>query len=974
MHFMLKNNYQKFVAIKLQELNIKNKRIIINFKWLMCNRLVILVRVIVVVSLLIFSGGKVSAQTGAAVSGTTGTPLGGIGAGAVKFNASKGSFAIMTVPPADAYDFKPVKKAAFQLFTKRGEKIVSSDILKSPIVNGEVSDDAIWPVHYVNFEEVNGIRTNMCAFSPFDNVHYDNMCLPYAFFEMTLTNTQSSPTEVSVALQWESAMSAFSVVKGKGIASDDRAVYVNSSSKNAISGFENATENSFFLNGECSNKVNSKAARAAVKLTLAPQETQIVRFVVSWYEKSDPDLAYYFNLFSTAAEIANHGLENFSAMKSKSEKVVKTIRKSSLPNWLQNQTLNTLANLSTNSMYKKDGRFAFAEGQWTCFGTMDQMWHAQQIIGQLLPYFAWQELRYWARTQMKNGQIHHDHNWMEIGVEKEKRSKLVNWDDTEHTDYRKIEKWVDLNAAMIISTYEIYQMTGDKKQLRFLWPYLKKAGQRMLDQVQEYGSKEYPFTFDQSENSYDAGGDPNPFNASMSAVAYKIMTILGTELKDASLVSTYQDAYSTVVQSFGKRYLNNDGFVTSKHCESYYAGQWLALHLKLGEIWNSQNTDLVLSMLNEYYHPFYKGLGYEKGTYDEWTPYILTHYGGLLLLTNRGNQWYVMQKDAYERQYHNRNLVFNHPLNILPKVVKPIQIASNISSDRQYISIPAIWRNYYDLAGVYKDLSTGSLRVKPILVDSIGREYKNISFFTSEATGTVSCTFSGEYGQNKEIHLSYDKPTKVNTLYLEDNFGEKVVVKINEKIIDFQRTGTGYSKELQLNWKGIIGQRGIRISVTGDKGMAKPEVPQRPTDSKVGQLTSPAISAFDTLQAENATKWAGVEIITSKEGIGYVGSCNNFDYIQFSDVDFGENNSKDCYIECASALDGVIIEIVLDDPAGEVIGNCSIKNTGTFDNYATNRCEIAPVKGIHNLILRFAGGSSEELLRVDKLIFKKKSR
>ena len=118
------------------------------------------------------------------------------------------------------------------------------------------------------------------------------------------------------------------------------------------------------------------------------------------------------------APVADAGLAHFGALKANAEELVERMRASNLPGWLKNQTLNTLVNLATNSMYKKDGRVAFAEGQWTCFGTMDQMWHARQIVGQLLPFFAWEELRYWARTQMKSGQIHHDTNRMDVGADR----------------------------------------------------------------------------------------------------------------------------------------------------------------------------------------------------------------------------------------------------------------------------------------------------------------------------------------------------------------------------------------------------------------------------------------------------------------------------------------------------------------------------------------------------------------------------
>lgn len=74
----------------------------------------------------------------------------------------------------------------------------------------------------------------------------------------------------------------------------------------------------------------------------------------------------------------------------------------------------------------------------------------------------------------------------------------------------------------------------------------------------------------------------------------------------------------------------------------------------------------------------YWGLGYPEGTDDEWTPYIVPHYGGLLLHTGRLDQWYVLQKDSYTRQYWNRDRVFAHPLNILPMVDEPKWVSTNI--------------------------------------------------------------------------------------------------------------------------------------------------------------------------------------------------------------------------------------------------------------------------------------------------------
>ena len=545
------------------------------------------------------------------VNGTTGTPLGGFGCGAIKFDANTGTFSAMTVPPADAYDFKNVADAQFQLFTNRNGQIETRNILKAILTHGRPNDDAIWPLHKVDFGSVNGVRIELTGISPLDNKDYTNMHLPYALYEISLTNMESSEVISAFALKWNSESAPFFSLPAKGIYSDEWSILVKTSHSKAGVSVGDDKENRFLRSGVCSSsQEQAHTGKVAVKMNLLPHETQKIYFVVAWYDRTDPEIGYYKNLYKTPRAIAEHGLKVFSKLKYNAEKLVTGMRASNLPGWLKNQTLNTLVNVVTNSMYKKDGRVAFAEGQWTCFGTMDQMWLARQIMYMLIPYYAWQELAYWARTQMKNGQIHHDFNVMSVGKEREKRSVLVSWDDTEHIDYRNIQKWVDLNCGFIISVFEIYRATADRKQFDLLWPYVKKAAQRILDQVEQYGSTKYPFTFDGSENSYDAGGNPDPYNSNLSAVAYKMMIQLAGEKGEADLVKLYENAYKMVVNSFHNRYIRDGQFVAGKHCESIFAGQWLAFHLKLGEIWKAEDTDFILSKLENYYYPYYRGLGY----------------------------------------------------------------------------------------------------------------------------------------------------------------------------------------------------------------------------------------------------------------------------------------------------------------------------------------------------------------------------
>jgi hypothetical protein len=594
----------------------------------------------------------------------------------------------------------------------------------------------------------------------------------------------------------------------------------------------------FPARGQAGNAPAGGVNNTAVRVRLAPGESRCVRFVLAWYEDSDAARSWYLGQHRDASAVADAGLASFDALKANAEGIVNRMRASNLPGWLKNQTLNTLANLSTNSMYKRDGRVAFAEGQWTCFGTMDQMWHARQIVGQMLPFFAWEELKYWARTQMKSGQIHHDTNKMDVGADRALRSAMVGWDDTEHADYRNIVKWVDLNAGFIISAYETYEATSDREQFDAIWPNVQRAAQRIVDQVDQYGNRQYPYTFDHSENSYDAGGDPNPFN------------------------------------------------------------------------------------------------------------------------------------DAYERQYLDRNHVFNHPLNVLPKVTKPVPVATGIRSKKQYISMPALWRNYYDIVGYHRDARSKALWLKPIVLPEMQHRMTEAMFASPDGYGTVSVTESGERFQNRELVFKPERPLEVGALHLADDFGAEVSVTVNGKKQEVTGTGTGYAKELVVAWNGTVDAAGLRITIAGSPGAAPPPLPEKssrpaPVDSK----SVAKIDPFKPIQASKASKSAGTSVEVDTTGRSCVSSVNNFDWLQFSRVDFGQGGATAISATVAGGVEGASIEVVLDDVAGDVIGSLAVPKTAGDKAWTTVTAPVRKVTGVHNVILRFSGSSQNSLMEIDKVTF-----
>lgn len=127
--------------------------------------------------------------------------------------------------------------------------------------DGRTDDDALWPTHRVNFGCIDGIEATMTAFSPFDNKDYDNMSLPYAFYEISMANSGDRYAKVSLRFVFPED------VKTWAVASD------------------------------CTGEK-----------TIRNGGTATARLVVAWYDHTDPELAHYKNLYASPQPIAKRGL------------------------------------------------------------------------------------------------------------------------------------------------------------------------------------------------------------------------------------------------------------------------------------------------------------------------------------------------------------------------------------------------------------------------------------------------------------------------------------------------------------------------------------------------------------------------------------------------------------------------------------------------------------------------------------------
>jgi hypothetical protein len=772
----------------------------------------------------------------AKTDGTTGLPLGGIGTGAVKYAGGSGTFAANFRTPTRDGNYQSLDETQFQLFIQRGDSVITDDQLTALQNSGRVDDDAIFPLHWVNFGELNDVSVEMTAYMPYYPDSVPMMCHPSAMFEFEIENLESSEVTVALAFQISTPVTPTAIT--------DTGFTANGTSLELclLGDFPGGTgdlsygnDDGFFTGGLCDNNLSGTTNRLALRVSLSPSETRRVRFVLSWYQPDELEHYQYTNTWDNAKEVSVSTLDNFDTFKEKSEELVTRMRSSNLPDWLVDQTLNSLANLVNNSVYFEDGRYCHTEGQWSPEGTMDQMWHARQIYTLINPELAWQELEWWARTQhvvSYEGQIHHD-----FGTD----FNYVGWDDTEHSGDKDI-RWVDLNCGFIISVYEAFIATADEDKLSYFWPYVKKAAQRILDQVDLYGSSNYPYTFESSLSTYDAGGNSQAFNTGLSIVAYQIMTYLAEIMGETDVVTLYEAALDTAVTNFESRWLDNT-YPAANYCESALGGPWIANFLKINPFWEKLKLDYLYITILNYYEPLSQGMGLPGGSYTEWQTYLIGHLGGYSLQTNRSNMWWALQKDMYDRNYLDRNLVFNQELGIPPIVSSPIWIATSTSAYYQYISIPILWRNYYNIAGYHYNKYSEELWLEPKLFDSLNHQLQDALVITPDGYVEISYNTYGEFYQNQEIVFTPDEALDVSAIYVWDLYSDSLdaidFVRVDGIDTDYLRTGSGDLAHLKLDWSGTITPSGITIRIEGDADPVT--IPNPPEGLQANALNSSQI-------------------------------------------------------------------------------------------------------------------------------------
>lgn len=133
----------------------------------------------------------------------------------------------------------------------------------------------------------------------------------------------------------------------------------------------------------------------------------------------------------------------------------------------------------------------------------------------------------------------------------------------------------------------------------------------------------------------------------------------------------------------------------------------------------------------------------------------------------------------------------------------------------------------------------------------------------------------------------------------------------------------------------------------------------------------PAISAFETIEAESFSSQSGVVAEDCTEGGQNIGYIENGDYVMFRKVDF-EDGARSFTARIASAGVGGNIELYLDKLSGTPVAAIPVTGTGNWQEYVDVTANISLITGQHNLYLKFTGGESY-LFNVNNFIFSKEA-
>lgn len=773
-----------------------------------------------------------------AAKGTTGTPLGGLGAAYIVYNGQKSIFVKGYRLTGQHWYQETAFNASFNLYTNVDGTVKTVPEMKSN------DEDATIPIYKVNYAEINKIKVDLLAFGPYVSGDEKSSVMPLAFFEFNVENKNSKSAEAAIAFQI-SGLAGENPIKIEdlnGVYWDKTASRADSANSALVATSDmsdaqittGGTLKDFFATGTC---MGTGGGIAAVKLTLPPNTTGKIRFVVGWYlefkditrfesgpnglKVVDEGFRYQNDTIGVKSSIdaVRYGLSEFVRIRDgASDFANRVLAIKGVPEWYKDRLLNNLYPLTHNSQYTRDGRFAWREGKYYIIGTIDQQGHAQIASSYNWPEGQWRQMQFWARTQrnqdaLELGQIHHDFNGPQSGTEK--IPAMCAWDDTKHPDYwwSPTRNWSDLNSLFLVNIYELFLATGNMEWLDRLWPYMMNTAQQILRQADICIDKVYlapPAPYDSTNyvlpndcrGSYDREGATNEYNGSLALVAYSALAEMCLARGDTAGSEKWNEIFRRGKEQFSTLFSSKSDYGTDM--EGQLGVYNFSRSLGLPTMMSDEEAD---NAFDNYWERSNKGRDLLP-----WHFYTINHFGDFGIASGKVDEGLTAHYFDWEQCCkRNPNLYFWQDLDATPGM-------------HSYMTAPVVWHSYMLISGYCMDKHNQRLWIRPMLPNSYSDtkgSLTNAPLISPGNWGNLDY-FEEDAGEKQEMSIRFDHPMTVKEIRLKNPSGKE------SHTIMISGAGSSYKVEYPKSLNGnpltgldaiirIIFDNPIEINSTGIK-------------------------------------------------------------------------------------------------------------------------------------------------------------
>jgi non-lysosomal glucosylceramidase len=221
-------------------------------------------------------------------------------------------------------------------------------------------------------------------------------------------------------------------------------------------------------------KEDMPMASLAVQVELSPHETKKITFLLTWHfpnrqtwtpqgNEQDRIGNYYTTQYEDAWDVAEKIAPELASLEQRTVQFVRTFCRSDLPQVVKEAALFNVSTLRTQTCFRtEDGRFYGFEGcsnrRGCCYGSCTHVWNYEQatafLFGDLAKSMRQVEFAY---ATDDNGMMS-----FRVGLPLERAQSFG-------------KAAADGQMGCIMKMYRDWQLSGDDKMLRTLWPKVKKA-------------------------------------------------------------------------------------------------------------------------------------------------------------------------------------------------------------------------------------------------------------------------------------------------------------------------------------------------------------------------------------------------------------------------------------------------------------------------------------------------------------------